>query len=276
MKSCKITRLCDLSGITPQAFYKGRTARKRKAINVEVILGLVRQVRANHPRMGARKVLQMIRPQLKEAGISVGRDRFIGILSDHGMLIEPRRRGVRTTYSNHSLPLYRNLLYQLEPTAPHQVWVADITYIDTEEGFMYLSMITDRFSRKIVGWNLGETIEAAESVKALAMAIKDTPSDRWPIHHSDRGSQYCCREYTKALKARDLSISMTEANHCYENSCAERVNGILKDEYYMNLCFKTKDQAREVVAQTIHLYNHYRPHLSLNMQVPAQVHQPAA
>jgi len=276
MRGCSIKGLCRLSGISSQAYYHGKKERKRQQIEDNLVIDLVLKLRVKHPRMGTRKLLGEIQPGLWEDGISIGRDRLFEILKRHDLLVQPKYRSPKTTYYDNQLPVYRNLLYELEPTAPHQVWVADITYIDTDDGFAYLSLITDRFSRKIVGWNLGQTMEASQSINALAMAINQTPSNRWPIHHSDRGSQYCCREYARELHQRGLPISMTEANHCYENSHAERVNGILKNEYNLDLCFRTLGQARRAVEEAILMYNDYRPHLSLHMSKPAEVHQHAA
>jgi transposase InsO family protein len=276
VKGCTISRLCRLSAISRQAYYKEKRVRQRERIEEDLVLELVRRKRADHPRMGARKLLWEIGPELSRAGLSLGRDRFLEILRAHDLLVEPKRRSTRTTYSDHALPLYRNLLYELSPTAPNQVWVADITYLETDEGFVYLSLITDLFSRKIVGWNLGESLEAAQSVKALRHAIEELPEGHWPIHHSDRGSQYCCREYVEVLRSRDLPISMTEANHCYENCYAERVNGILKTEYHLDLRFRTKEQALKSTRQAVEMYNNYRPHSSLEMCKPAQIHRQVA
>ncbi len=276
MRGCSIKRLCELTGISTQGYYRERKERKRRQIEEDLVVDLVLEVRAQHPRMGTRKLLGEIQPSLQQAGQQLGRDRLFAILKSKDLLVQPKRRSPTTTYYDDQLPVYRNLLYELEPTAPHQVWVADITYIDTDEGFAYLSLITDRFSRKIVGWNLGETMEASQSVKALVMAIQQSPTNRWPIHHSDRGSQYCCREYVQVLHQRGLPISMTEANHCYENSYAERVNGILKNEYNLDLCFRSLKQASQAVEEAILMYNNYRPHQSLKMKKPMQVHQCAA
>jgi putative transposase len=268
--------LCRLSGISRQAHYKQKRVRQRDAIEEDLVVEQVGRKRAEHPRMGARKLLLEIGADLLKAGISLGRDRLLEILRGRGLLVRPKRRGARTTYSDHSLPVYRNLLYALEPTTPDQVWVADITYLDTDEGFVYLSLITDLVSRKIVGWHLGESLEASQSVRALRQAIDQLPANRWPIHHSDRGSQYCCREYVEVLMERDLPISMTEANHCYENCYAERVNGILKNEYNLDLRFRTKAQALSATRQAVDMYNNHRPHSSLGMQKPAQIHRQAA
>lgn len=276
MKGCSVSALCRLCSITRQAYYREKRVRHREGFDQELVLELVRSQRANHPRMGARKLLVEIAPQLAKGDVQVGRDRFLQMLRKHHLLVVPKKRSVRTTYSDHGLPLYRNLLYERTPSAPDQVWVADVTYIDTDEGFLYLSLVSDLFSRKIVGWNLGESLEASESVKALETAIAQLPAHRWPIHHSDRGSQYCCHAYVAVLQQRDLSISMTEENHCYENCYAERINGTLKNEYNLDLRFRTKAQALRATQQAIEMYNNHRPHESLGMAKPSQVHRPAA
>jgi len=276
MRACSVQGLCRLAGISRQAYYRGHKKRQREHFEEELVLALVHGQRARHPRMGARKLLVLLGPELAKAGVSLGRDRFFELLRRRGLLVEPKRRRTRTTYSDHALPLFRNLLYEREATAAHQVWVADITYLQTDEGFVYLSLVSDLVSRQIVGWHLGESLEAAQSLKALQMALAQLPANCWPIHHSDRGSQYCCREYVSVLQAHGLSISMTEANHCYENAAAERLNGILKDEYHLDLRFRSRAQANAATAEAIELYNHHRPHLSLGMRCPAQVHAQAA
>lgn len=276
MKGCTISGLCRLAGISRQGYYKLRKERERQQVAQDLVIELVRSKRAQHPRMGAKKLHLELKEPLEHIGIELGRDRFGQILKEAGLLVERKKNSVRTTFSNHTLPVYRNLLYDLEPTASDQVWVSDITYIHTDEGFMYLALVTDLYSRKIVGWNLGETLEALECLKALQMAIAQLPAHRWPIHHSDRGSQYCCFLYVEALEKRGLSISMTEDNHCYENCYAERINGILKDEYNLDLSFRTKKQAQLAVAQSVDLYNNHRPHGSIGMQKPSQFHRFAA
>lgn len=276
MKGCNLSALCRLAGVSRQAYYKLKKVRQRETLDEDLIVEMVRSLRAMHPRMGAKKLLHELGLPLKEAGVSIGRDRLFELLRAKGMLVAPKKRSTRTTYSEHNLPLYRNLLYNLKPTAPNQLWVADITYISTGKRFLYLSLVTDQVSRKIVGYHAGETLEAKETKKALAMAIKQLPENRFPIHHSDRGSQYCCHDYVAELKARSLSISMTEANHCYENCYAERVNGILKDEYNLDLNFKTKEQAIIAIEQAIMTYNNFRPHYSLALRKPSEVHAMAA
>jgi transposase InsO family protein len=262
--------------VTRQCHYQLRKVRERQAVKADLVVSWVRQQRALQPRLGARKLHHMFKMAGEGLGLELGRDRFIEVLRAHALLVSPKPKRMRTTYRDPALPVYRNLLYHLEPTAAHQVWVSDITYVETAEGYLYLSLITDRVSRQIVGWNAGESLNATESIKALHMAIEQLPPGRWPIHHSDRGSQYCCHEYVAVLNERHLPISMTEANHCYENSVAERVNGILKSEYNLDAQFRNKAQARRAIEQAIFLYNQYRPHEALALRTPAQVHRQAA
>jgi transposase InsO family protein len=164
----------------------------------------------------------------------------------------------------------------MEKFSHRLAWAADMTYLRTREGFVYLALLTDMRSRKIVGYHCGDTLEAAVCVKALEMALESLPGDAAPIHHSDRGTQYCSHEYVNRLRSRGLSISMTERNHCAENALAERMNGILKSEYSLGMKFETKQQAVRAVEQAVHLYNTRRPHLALNYAVPEAVHSLAA
>lgn len=272
MKLVTLSGLCRAGGISRQAYYHGRCERQHAARETEGILAAVRRERRMQPRVGGRKLQYLLRA----AGLEVGRDALFRILAEHDLLVAPKKKTVRTTYYDDSLPVYRNLLYHLEPTQPHQVWVSDVTFIDTDEGFTYLSLVTDLVSRRIVGWNAGGTNAAAECIKALQLAIAQLPADRWPIHHSDRGSQYCCHEYVAVATARGLSISMTEQNHCYENCYAERVNGILKEEFNLDRKFRTRVHARRAIAEAIQTYNARRPHTSLQLRTPNQAHQLAA
>lgn len=276
MKGCSIVGLCELCGLTRQAYYKGRKSRKVKAVDEGLVVEHVNLKRRKHPRMGTRKLLHELQTEWTEIGVRIGRDRLFDVLRRWKLLVEPKRIWTHTTDSRHNLPLYRNLLPKRKPTAPNQVYVSDITHIRTDEGWLYLSLITDLYSRKIVGWNLADNLNASESIKALRMAIKEAPANRWPIHHSDRGSQYCCHEYTKTLRDNHWSISMTEVNHCAENSNAERVNGILKNEYNLDLTYRNAHQALRSVEEAIYLYNEERPHNSLGKRKPAQVHRNAA
>ncbi len=272
MNGLTLSALCRVAGISRQGFYGGRRARQRQASEAGPIVAAVQQERRIQPRVGTRK-LQVL---LGKAGVRVGRDRLFGLLRAHDLLVRRKKKAMRTTYHDQSLPVYRNLLYALEPTQAHHVWVSDITFIATEQGPLYLSLIADQVSRRIVGWQAGESLAASECLEALRMAIAQLPPNRWPIHHSDRGCQYCCHEYVAVLNERGLPISMTEANHCYENAQAERLNGILKDEFNLDALFRTRAQARLAIAQAIHTYNTRRPHLALGMRTPDEAHQLAA
>lgn len=271
-----VVELCAYVDMSRQNYYAARRLRRRREVDEELIVELVRRERQVQPRIGGRKLLHMLRGDLQEAGVSIGRDRFFEVLAERDLLVEPKRSEPKTTNSRHSLPVFRNLLKDREPTAPNQAWLGDLTYIRTDEGFMYASVIMDQFSRKIVGYHIGDSLEALGCIKALEFALAGLPANRYPIHHSDRGCQYCCHEYVRRLHERGLSISMTEQNHCYENAQAERVIGILKQEYEMDATFRSKSQAVASFKQAVDLYNHRRPHLSLNYAVPAEVHQQAA
>jgi len=258
-----------------QNFYKKRSVRHRQAVNEGLVKELVSTERVMQPRLGGQKLHGLLREKLRECGVNLGRDRFFEVLRWQGLLLEPLPRAPRTTCSGHSLPVFENLVKGMKVERPDEVWVSDITYVRTREGFGYLSLITDMGSRKIMGYHLGTTLETKETLKALRMALKAKAAGALPIHHSDRGCQYCSHEYVKALQAHQMPISMTEERHCAENAMAERVNGILKQEYYLKDEFRTMEQARHAVEEAVCLYNTRRPHRSLNYQTPEQVHQAA-
>jgi len=259
-----------------QNYYKIHKERQREKVDKGLIGELVQAERSSQPRLGGRKLFFMLKNELEAAGVSIGRDRFFNVLRESGLLLEPLPRSPRTTNSRHSLPVFRNKIKDIEVTGPNQVWVSDITYIRTGVNFLYLSLITDKYSRKIVGYHLGKTLETEESLKALEMALETKPGNARIIHHSDRGCQYCSHRYVGELKRNGFEISMTEENHCYENALAERVNGILKQEYWLGSTFRSIEQAIAAVVEAIYLYNVRRPHLSLNYKTPEQVHGRAA
>ena len=271
-----IKDLCEKVGMSRQNYYAARQLRHRREIDEDLILALVRQERGLQGRLGGRKLLYKIKPELEAAGVEIGRDRFFELLAENDLLVERKPGRPKTTHSRHSLPVYRNLLAELELTAPNEAWVSDLTYIRTDAGFMYAALIMDAYSRKIVGYHLGDSLESIGCQAALRMALDDLPHGVHPVHHSDRGCQYCCHAYVELLESRGLRISMTEVLHCYENAKAERLNGILKSEYEMDQTFRTKDQTRRAFTQAVHLYNHCRPHEKLAYRYPAEVHQEAA
>lgn len=257
-----------------QNYYARRQQRQRRGVDEELVIVLVRQERSLQPRLGARKLLVLLKPELDQAGVALGRDRFFEVLQEHGLLLEPKRAETpRTTQSYHCLPVFRNLIRELEVRHPNEVWVGDLTYLRTEEGFMFLALLTDVSSRHIVGHHYGDSLESLGCQQALQMALKGlSKNGRRPIHHTDRGSQYCSHPYVQLATEAGLKMSMTESDHCAENALAERMNGILKSEYGLDQCFKTKAQSQRAVEQAIHLYGHRRPHSALGYRFPAQVY----
>jgi transposase InsO family protein len=268
-----VVRLCKLAGMTAQNYYARRSVWQRRAVDGTLVLELVAVQRREQPRLGVRKLYHLIQPELQAAGVKLGRDRLFAELGRAGLLVKPKPAPwPRTTHFNRNLPVFKNLIKRLRESGPNQVWVADITYIRTGEAFMYLGLITDRWSRKIVGYHLGESLETRQVLKALGMALKGLRSRQRPIHHSDRGCQYASHEYVKRARQAGLRMSMTEKNHSAENALAERVNGILKQEYWLDSHFGNGEQARQAVAEGVRLYNTRRPHMALGLRTPAMVH----
>jgi putative transposase len=272
----RIVELCGHVGMSRQNYYAARRLRRRREVDEELIVELAKRERQMQPRLGGRKLMHLLEGDLKEAGVEIGRDRFFEVLARNDLLVVPKRGRPRTTNSRHSLPVFGNLLRGKEMMGPDQAWVSDLTYIRTEEGFLYAAVITDVYSRKIVGAHIGDSLEAEGCLEALEQALASLAEGKHPIHHSDRGCQYCCHAYVERLQARGLPISMTQIMHCYENALAERVHGILKLEYEMDRTFRTKEQARRAFEQAVWLYNHRRPHLMLGYRFPADVHGQAA
>jgi len=198
-----------------QNYYAARRLRQRRQIDEALIIELVRRERRIQPRLGGRKLLHLLRAELNEAGVDVGRDRFFELLAERDLLVVAKPGAPRTTNSRHSLPVFGNLLADKVLHGPNEAWVSDLTYIRTDEGFLYAALITDAYSRKIVGTHIGDSLEAEGCLLALDGALTTLPAGKRPIHHSDRGCQYCCHEYVERLHARGLPISMTQVMHCY-------------------------------------------------------------
>lgn len=234
---------------------------------------LVREQRRRHKRIGTRKLYGLLAQDLSVLGIKIGRDKFFDLLRQQGLLVERRRKYAATTQSYHRFRVYKNLLTDRIAIKPNEVWVCDITYVRQQKGFNYLFLITDAYSRKIVGWELSDNLMVHSALKALQMAIKGSSGVEGVIHHSDRGFQYCSNEYVARLKSYGIKISMAEAGNCYENAMAERVNGILKEEYGLDETFNNIAETKVAVKQAIESYNYHRPHWSLGLKIPANVHQ---
>lgn len=225
------------------------------------------------PKVGTRKIHRLIKPSINLHGLKCGRDKLFDILRESNLLIKPRRQYVKTTNSKHWMRKYPNIKKDVCADTSDKVWVSDITYIKTDEGNCYLSMITDAYSRKIVGYNVSDSMCSSEIVKALDMAIKNrkyTNTDL--IHHSDRGLQYCSNEYVSLAQENGITMSMTEKSDPYENALAERMNRTIKEEFCMDRTLKSKDQVYKTVKEAVNLYNTYRPHLALNYLTPNEVH----
>lgn len=222
------------------------------------------------PRLGTRKLYKLLSDELQNLPVAIGRDKLFTILRKHGHLIIKKRSFVKTTYSRHNFKTHPNLVKGVLISRPNQVWVADITYLRTEKGFVYSYLVTDLYSRKIVGYDLLKRLTVNGTLTAVKMAMANATGVENLIHHSDRGAQYACREFCHYLKASGISISMTQEDHVYENAVAERVNGILKDEFYLDRRFPTFEAARLALSDAIDIYNSIRPHLNLNYLTPDQ------
>jgi putative transposase len=225
--------------------------------------------------MGGKKLYKLLEEDIHAIEGGMGRDKFFDLLRKWKLLVVRRRKYAVTTQSYHRFRVYDNQLEGFTPVQPHQAWVCDITYMRIKTGFVYLFLITDAFSRKIVGWELSKSLGLEGALKSLGMAIKQCPDTKGLIHHSDRGFQYCSHEYTRILKAKGVRISMAEAGNCYENAMAERVNGILKQEYGLDETYRNHQEARKVAKEGIQAYNEQRPHWSIALQTPANVHEAA-
>lgn len=256
-------------GKTKQAYYKKQKSIYLQTAEESIILEAVKKLRVDMPRVGTRKLVD----KLQQQGLSIGRDALFDMLRAHNLLIRRKRTQVFTTQSYHWFRKYPNLIKGLEVTRPNQLWVSDITYVETKKGFVYLFLITDAYSRKIVGFKVADNLGAKNAIEALQMALKQLPqSVKELMHHSDRGIQYCCNEYVKILNKRGISISMTQNGDPLENAIAERVNGILKTEWLYDEKLKTFNHAQKRVERIIYVYNELRPHSSIEMLTPNQAH----
>ncbi|MHA6250292.1 IS3 family transposase [Pontibacter sp. CAU 1760] len=270
-KAMSLSLACRLFGYTRQAYYKSQHRSRHLQTRQEQVLALVLGLRLKMPRLGTRKLYYLLQEQL--TGLKVGRDKFFSILREGGLLVQPRKSHHKTTDSKHWMKKHKNLVEGLHVERPEQVWVADITYIPTREGHCYLSLVTDAYSKKIMGYHLSEDLRAEGPAHALKMAIGRKKYGQRLIHHSDRGLQYCSQEYQLLLAAAQIRPSMTEKYDPYQNAVAERVNGILKDEFELERGFAHHLEAVQVIAESIGIYNSLRPHLSCHYLTPEQMHR---
>jgi len=268
-----VTLISEVLGYKRQSYYKQLHEHQTKAETDQEIRRLVCQERKRLPKVGGRKLHYLLRNALQSHGISCGRDRLFTVLRANDLLIKRKKHYIQTTDSKHWMKRYPNLLKDHPPGAPNEAWVSDITYVRTSEGVCYLSLITDAYSRKIVGYNVGDSLAASNARCALQMALRTRPSQDAPlIHHSDRGLQYCSSEYVDLAQRHNIRMSMTENSDPYENALAERMNRTLKEEFGLGLEITSKHLAGLAVEQAVELYNNYRPHLSLGYKTPQAVH----
>ncbi len=263
-------------GISRQAFYQGRRRNAERSQRVEAVVQLVRQQRLRQPRLGTRKLQYVLRQPLERIGAKLGRDALFDVLRNARMLVPTRRAYHKTTDSHHRFRRHPNLVKegpeQIKVSRSEQLWVADITYLPTSGKFVYLSLVTDAHSRKIIGWHVHESLQTEEVAQAMKMALRSRQTDQRLVHHSDRGIQYCSTYYQALHQRHGVTCSMTDGYDCYQNALAERINGILKTELLLQRPADLQ-QARRMVGESVHIYNHERPHLSLKMQTPDAVHR---
>jgi putative transposase len=269
-----LNRSCKLLGISRQAVYQREKRQEQRVIALTPVKGMVMELRRFMPRLGGRKLYVLLKPKLDEQGIKLGRDGFFDYLREHRLLVQPLKRYTKTTHSKHWMRKHPN---RLEGTAIHraeQAFVSDITYVETDEGVHYLSLVTDAYSRRIMGYEVSADMRSESVVKALRQAARQRRTRQSLIHHSDRGLQYCSATYQNELKRHGIKPSMTDSYDCYQNALAERVNGILKQEFLLYKCRTLKD-LKSLVQESVDIYNRLRPHLSLGMKTPEQVHEKA-
>ena len=263
---------CRLFGVNRQVYYRQKRAIMKKQDMASRVVDMVMGVRQQMPRIGTRKLYYILQDQLQDLG--VGRDKLFAILSSNHMLIKPKRSYRKTTNSNHWYRKHKNLIESLIPERPEQIWASDITYLGNNSNYRYLALVTDTYSKKIVGYDLSTSLSADGALRALKMGLRQRSYKELKlIHHSDRGFQYCCDEYQKVLAGKKVKCSMTESYDPYANAVAERVNGILKHEFLLENYNIKLPVMKELVKESIETYNTKRPHYSCAMKTPEQMHR---
>jgi len=267
-----LNRISGLFGISRQAVYDHWQRQSKKQLKASIILRIVKSIRSVHKQMGVRKIYNIIKPELDELGIKIGRDGLFNLLRMNGLLTKKRKKYIYTTNSFHHFHKYKNLITNFQPYQANQLWVSDITYLKVNAKGCYLFLTTDAYSRKVVGYEVSRSLEANNAITCLKKAINNASQLEGVIHHSDRGIQYCSNEYVKLLQDNKMKISMTQDSNPLDNSIAERINGILKQEYIELEELKNFKILQSVVEQAIYKYNTLRPHLSIDMKTPNQAH----
>lgn len=269
-----LERLCGLFGKTRQSFYK-KTAREQETeVRGRLVLKRVGEIRKDSHRMGCIKLRSILLREMGESMVGLGRDSFFALMRENNLLVKPRKRYVVTTQSRHRFKKWPDLVQRGHPDQPEQIWVSDITYVRIRHRWVYLCLITDAYSRKIVGYRLTHRPTAEACIGALRMAIRNRMyPDHDLIHHSDRGIQYCSTDYVRVLQAKGIAISMTQSGSPYDNAVAERLNGILKDEYRISETFRDYGEALAQVIKAVDIYNNFRPHMACDLISPQQAHE---
>jgi transposase InsO family protein len=259
-------------GYTRQGYYKHLLLdEKREQCNVK-ILEAVRDIRHTQAKAGGRKLKMMLEEGRAMHTVKIGRDALYELLNKHNLTLKKKKRTHPTTNSRHSFQVYPNLLKDMRVTSVNQVWVSDITYLRTLKGFCYLSLVTDLYSRKILGYNVSESLEAKHTLAAFKLAYANANLPTGLIHHSDKGIQYCCKSYIESLKKARITISMTGQNHCFDNAVAERLNGILKSELGLGNIILDYKTAKALAKEAVFIYNNQRLHASLNYKTPDETY----
>lgn len=263
---------CHLFGVDRQVYYRKIRRKSNQQQKAEQVVKLVSRLRVCMPRLGGKKLYYLLREELK--ALEIGRDKFFAILRANHLLVLPKRSYRVTTNSHHRFRKHSNLIAEMEIKRPEQVWVSDITYIGKREKPCYLSLVTDAYSKKIMGYYVADNLNTESSLQALKMAIKQRNYKGAPlIHHSDRGLQYCADDYQKELNTHKIRCSMTQQSDPYENAVAERINGILKQEFMIDTYHQDLEVMKIIVKESIDMYNNQRPHYSNFMYTPCQMHQ---
>jgi transposase InsO family protein len=264
-----VVSACQFFDISRQSYYKSKKNGLVKLTKANQVIEFVKAKRRELPFCGGRKLQHMLH---RESDQRIGRDRFFSLLSAENLLVKRRKRYVRTTNSKHFFRVYNNLLKENSPTGPNQAFVSDITYLRLADRFAYLALTTDAYSRKIVGYNLSESLAVEGALTAAKMAIKRLSAPEQLIHHSDKGIQYCCNAFIDLMKQHRIKVSMAEAGNPYENAIAERINGILKMEFCLDQQFNSLEDAKKAVREAVNAYNTRRPHQSLKYSTPQEIH----
>lgn len=262
---------CGLFGVSRQVYYRSLRSKKNKQDKAEQVVTMVKSIRLEMPRIGSRKLYYLLSDPLKE--LKIGRDKFLSILKANHMLIKPKRNYRITTDSHHRFRKHKNLIVDMALKQPEQVWVSDITYIGGRDRNCYLALVTDAYSKKIMGYDVSNSLATEGSLRALNMAIKQRRYKNRLIHHSDRGLQYCSNDYQATLKTKKIIPSMTESYDPYANAIAERVNGILKQEFQLEDYHVNIDTMKLLVKDAVRIYNTKRPHWSCYMKTPDEMHK---